>query len=165
MWMEGEGSFWTPSSWDHLVKASERVLLKQQPSCVPPHSQRQPSPNSHPPSIQFREIFPPHKSPISPLPLVPALGGAKIFHCHVYPAVAFRRGILSSPNRWKRKIVRLAWRTDAASWSLHGSWSELGLKLALHSGLIKQMLEPSGRELTSGLMVFSPLFSVSSLRF
>lgn len=95
-------SFGVASSWDHLGHWESSSAKPA--SSVPPQSREQP-----PSSIQFKEAFPPHKSPTRPLLLVSVFGEEYKYSYVLFVQLPFKIGILSSQKRQNPNCV-----TDAA---------------------------------------------------
>lgn len=65
-----------------------------------------------PSNIQFKEAFPPHKSPTQPLLLVPVFGEEYKYSYVLFVQLPFKIGILSSPKRQDRKgQISTLWQT------------------------------------------------------
>lgn len=111
-----------------------------------------------PSNIQFKEAFPPHKSPTRPLLLVPVFGEEYKYSYVLFVQLPFKIGILSSPKRQnpKGQTPRVGLQL-ASSWSLD-SQSAPSLKPPRYRGRIKQMHTPSGSELAFWVdCFFTPL--------
>lgn len=143
--------------------ATGRAPQQRQPWAVPPHSWEQP-----PPTSQFKEAFPPHKSPTSPLLLVLVFGEEYKYSYVLFVQLPFKMGILSSHKRQNPngEIQTVWWMQQgpAASCSC-GSWSDPCLKLPRVVGELNTASCHLALSLPFRLIVFAPLFWGRAERF
>lgn len=122
-----------------------------------------------PPSkMQFKEAFPPHKSPTRPLLLVPMFGEEYKYSCVLFVQLPFKIGILSSPKRENPKgqilTVWLMLLAGAVSCSFHFQ-SDPSLKLPRIVGELNRCTCHLALSLPFRLIVFSLLFCGRTYRF
>lgn len=121
-----------------------------------------------PSNIQFKEAFPPHKSPTRPLLLVPVFGEEYKYSYVLFVQLPFKIGILSLAKRQNLKGWILAvWPMQLASAvsCSFDSWSDPSLKLPRIVGELNRCTCHLALSLPLRLIVFSPLFCGRTYRF